>query len=129
MTHWGWKLWKYLKSEKSMDIIDKSCKYLKSEKSMAIIPETPVFPCADDTCLVRVSCKQACDKLIMDKDKLMEAFLQYNACPDCGTANFKEGPSGGMAQNVQCSGCGHYFNFALPLFIQRIHIDSNGRFQ
>jgi DNA-directed RNA polymerase subunit RPC12/RpoP len=111
--HWAWKLWKYL----------------KNEKSEIVIPESYKFPCADDNCLVRAACTKACEKLIMDDDKLKDAFLEYNACPDCGSQNFKEGPSGGMATNVKCAGCGHWFNLALPLFIQRINIDSNGGFR
>lgn len=86
------------------------------------------FPCSDDNCLVRAACTKACDKLEMDDDKLMKLFLEYNACPDCGSTKFKEGPSGGLSQNVQCAGCGHHFNLALPMFIQRIHIGENGVF-
>jgi ribosomal protein S27E len=79
--------------------------------------------------LVQAACTKACDKLEMDDDKLKELFLKYNSCPDCGCETFMEGPSGGMATNVKCNGCGHWFNFGLPLFIQRIHIDkSTGRF-
>ena len=87
------------------------------------------FPCSSDKCLVRAACTQACDKLIMDDDKLMEAFLKYNCCSDCGSPTFSEGPSGGMSTNVRCNGCGHHFNFALPISIERIHIDSNGVFR
>jgi ribosomal protein S27E len=87
------------------------------------------FPCRESDCLVQAACTKACDKLEMDDDKLKELFLKYNACPDCGCETFMEGPSGGMATNVKCNGCGHWFNFGLPLFIQRIHIDkSTGRF-
>lgn len=87
------------------------------------------FPCSDDNCLVRMSCTQACDKLIMDDHKLMKAFLKYNCCSDCGSSEFSEGPSAGMSTNVRCAGCGHWFNFALPVAIERIHIDSNGVFR
>lgn len=87
------------------------------------------FPCSSDECIVRAACTKACDKLIMDDNKLKEAFLATNSCPDCGSESFREGPSGGLATNVKCNGCGHWFNFGLPLFIQRIHIDkSTGRF-
>ena len=86
------------------------------------------FPCTDDSCLVRVACTKPCNKIEMDDEKVMKIFLKYNCCPDCGTAKFKEGPSGGMATNVKCCGCGHWFNLGLPLFIQRIHIN-NGTFQ
>ena len=87
------------------------------------------FPCSDKTCLVRVSCRQACDKIEMNDDKLKDLFLKYNACPDCGSESFMEGPSGGMATNVKCNGCGHWFNWALRVFIERIHISSDGAFQ
>lgn len=103
--------------------------WLKSFRKNLVPPKKDKFPCSDDNCLVRMSCRQACDKIIMDKDKLRKAFLKYEACPDCGSENFMEGPSGGMSQNVKCGGCGHWFNLALPLFIERIHINTNGRFR
>ena len=86
------------------------------------------FPCKEDICLVRAACTKACEKIEMDDKKVMKLFLKYNVCPDCGSENFKEGPSGGGATNVKCSGCGHWFNLGLPLFIQRIHIGEGGRF-
>ncbi|HUU87780.1 MAG TPA: hypothetical protein VMX17_08515 [Candidatus Glassbacteria bacterium] len=85
-------------------------------------------PCSSDSCLVRAACTQACEKIIMDDKTLMEEFLKYNSCADCGCESFREGPCGGAAQNVKCNGCGHWFNFGLPLFIQRIHISEDGRF-
>jgi len=85
------------------------------------------FPCSSDNCLVRAACTKPCEKIEMDDEKVKELFLKYNACPDCGTDSFMEGPSGGMATNVKCNGCGHWFNLGLPLFIQRIHI-SEGKF-
>ena len=119
----NWKFWESLGKH-----VEKIRKISKSEESMTI-DNTKPFPCASDDCLVRMmECRQACDKIIIDGDKLKEAFLQYNACPDCGSEKFREGPSGGMSQNVKCSGCGHWFNVALPLFIERIHIDDKGRF-
>ncbi|MCK5613097.1 hypothetical protein KAR91_65090 [Candidatus Pacearchaeota archaeon] len=112
----NWKFW------------EKTKKIIKDEKSMEIKTKY-VFPCADDNCLVRVACTKACDKLIMNEDELRKAFLDYNVCPDCGSGKFMEGPSGGMSQNVKCVGCGHWYNLALPLFIERIHIDKqSGRF-
>jgi hypothetical protein len=101
---------------------------ITDEKSMEIGSKYYKFPCSDDNCLVRVSCRQACDKLIMNQDQLMEAFLQHNCCPDCGSIKFMEGASGGMSQNAKCGGCGHWYNLALPLFIERIHIGNDGRF-
>jgi len=85
------------------------------------------FPCSSDNCLVRAACTRPCDKLVMDDEGVKELFLKYNACPDCGSEAFYEGPSGGMATNVQCQGCGHWYNMGLPMFIQRIHV-SDGRF-
>ena len=87
--------------------------------------EKELFPCKN--CLVNQCCNKACDKLIMDDDELMKEFLKYNKCPDCGSDRFMEGPSGGAAVNVKCSGCGHWFNFGLPLFIQRIHVKDSGK--
>jgi len=77
------------------------------------------FPCKN--CIIYPSgCTELCDKVEMDNKKLMELFLKYNACPDCGSESFHEGPSGGMSQNVTCAGCKHRFNLALPVFIERI---------
>ena len=92
-------------------------KFWKKEKQ-----EEQKFPCASDNCLIRMTCSKPCEKIEMDDDKLMDLFMKYNACPDCGCENFAEGPSGGAATNVKCNGCGHYYNFALPVFIQRIHV-------
>jgi hypothetical protein len=101
----------------------------RDEKNMVIEKKNDYeFPCTSDKCLVRAACTKACEKIEMEDDKLMKLFLRYNACPDCGSESFKEGPSGGAAQNVKCNGCGHWFNFGLPLFIQRIHVGEGGRF-
>lgn len=88
------------------------------------------FPCSSDECLIRMSkCRQACDKIETDNEKVMELFMKYDKCPDCGSTKFMEGPSGGMCTNVKCSWCGHWFNMGLPMFIERIHFDkSTGRF-
>ena len=82
-----------------------------------------LFPCSSNNCLVRMACTQACEKIIMDEDELLEAFLKHKRCSDCGSKSFYEGPSGGLATNVRCAGCKHWFNFAIPLFIQRIHMN------
>ena len=85
------------------------------------------FPCVE--CLVGMTCTQACNKIEMDNHKLKELFLEYNACPDCGCPTFREGPTGGGSVNVKCNRCGHWFNFGLPLFIERIHINKDtGKF-
>ena len=115
----NWKFWKRFLSkpiEEAKQIVEKVSP-----------PEEYVFPCSSDHCLVRMACTKPCEKIEMDDDKVKELFLKYNACPDCGSESFMEGPSGGMATNVKCNGCGHWFNLGLPLFIQRIHI-SSGRF-
>jgi len=80
------------------------------------------FPCQN--CLVRASCdfSKPCDKLEMNKEKLLQLFLKNSCCPDCGSKTFHEGPAGGASVNVQCSECGHWFNMALPLFVDRIHL-------
>ena len=101
---------------------------VENEKSMPVFKAKYEFPCSSDKCLVRAACTQACDKIEMDKDKLKDLFEKHECCPDCGGESFMEGPSGGMSQNVKCGGCGHWFNLALPLFIERIHINSDGRF-
>lgn len=116
----NWKFWerwtKIEINEKDIEVVAKP------------IYNSSNFPCSSSECLVRAACTKACDKIEMDDDKLKELFLKYNACPDCGSETFMEGPSGGMATNVKCNGCGHWFNLGLPLFIQRIHIDSDGTF-
>ena len=100
----NWKFWEKVKQVKNI-----------------IVKEKYKFPCID--CVVRPICDftKPCDRLEMDDDKVMKLFLKYNCCPDCGSETFHEGPSGGMATNVECGGCGHWYNMALPIFIQRIH--------
>ena len=104
----------------------KSKKMLKTEKGM-VIAEKYQFPCSSDNCLVRAACTKPCEKLVMDDEGIRELFNEHKACPDCGSSQFYEGPSGGMTTNMKCAGCGHWFNVGLPLFVQRIHI-SEGRF-
>ena len=119
----NWKFWEsWTKKE---DPIPEGMERIKTESHGTF--DAFKFPCSSDNCLVRAACTKACEKLEMDDDRVMELFMKYNACPDCGSENFMEGPSGGMATNVKCRGCGHWFNLGLPLFIQRIHI-SDGRF-
>jgi DNA-directed RNA polymerase subunit RPC12/RpoP len=55
-----------------------------------------------------------------DEDKLLNFFLKYKRCPDCGSKEFYEGPSGGMSTNIRCGGCKHRFNMALPICVERI---------
>ena len=111
-----WKIW-----EKAKQIIQNNTSLEIAEKYK--------FPCSDNECLVRVACTKACDKIEMDEGKLMALFMEHNGCPDCGSGKFMEGPSGGMSTNVKCAGCGHWFNLALPISIERIHISPDGRFR
>lgn len=90
--------------------------------------ESLYYPCSDKNCLVRTSCTKGCDQLIYKRDDLRSFFIKYGVCPDCGSEKFYGGPSGGMAQNVKCAGCGHYFNFALPVFVERINVGQNNEF-
>jgi len=80
------------------------------------------FPCIN--CFVRPICNlsKSCDKLELNENKLKDLFSKYKCCVDCGSKKFIEGPSGGMITNFKCAGCGHWFNMALPLFIQRIRM-------
>jgi hypothetical protein len=113
-----WNFWKWLKEQFIV---------IENEKSINIFKAEYIFPCVDDNCLVRVACTKPCEKIEMDEDKLMTLFLEHNCCPDCGSENFTEGPSGGMSTNVRCEGCKHWFNMSLPISIERIHV-SDGRF-
>jgi hypothetical protein len=104
--------WKFWKSNRVKNIVEKVLKNNMEDK----------FPCRSDNCLVRAACTKPCDKLMMDP-KLLRDFVEENkCCPDCGSQEFYEGPCGGLSQNVKCAGCGHWFNFALPVFVERIHI-------
>ena len=49
------------------------------------------------------------EKLTAEEDKK----LKSGVCPKCGAKKFAEGPSGGMAANIACSG-GHRFWFEPP---------------
>jgi len=93
----------------------------KSEKKLHRILSIKkvIFPCKD--CLVLpAGCSVLCDKVEMDNKKVMKLFLKHECCIDCGSTHLLEGPSGGMSQNIKCANCGHRFNLALPVFIERI---------
>ncbi len=94
-------------------------KFLKRE-------EKNLFPCKE--CLVRATCKQACDKIEMDDNKVADIAYKHGKCPDCGSEDFREGPSGGISTNIMCASCNHWFN-TTPVVRQfeRIHI-RDGRF-
>jgi len=121
---WKLKDWKIIKK-----MLFRQSKGLETPGLQEPINKLSKFPCSDKECLVRSACSQACEKIEMDDGELMKLFLKYNACPDCGSEKFMEGPAGGAAQNVKCGGCGHWFNLGLPLFIERIHISNNGAFE
>lgn len=78
------------------------------------------FPCNDCLILATGKCRQICDKVEKDNDKVKTLFEELLVCIDCGSKDMLEGPSGGLAQNVKCAKCGHEFNFGPPLFIHRI---------
>lgn len=82
---------------------------------------TITFPCSSDNCLVRAACTKPCEKIVWDEKQLWELIQTYRRCPDCGSEHIVEGPSGGASTNVKCTGCGHYFNLGIPLFVERIH--------
>jgi hypothetical protein len=110
------KYWKYKLSKELRQEEEREFSYMKVEL------DKYKFPCQD--CLVKASCtfSKPCDQLEMDDEKVKDLFLKYNCCPDCGSERFHEGPSGGAATNVECGGCGHWYNMGLPMFIQRIHL-------
>ena len=39
-----------------------------------------------------------------------QVFPDNENCPDCGGFIFRPGPRGGIAQNIECVGCGSRFN-------------------
>jgi len=48
-------------------------------------------------------------------DRIKE-FLNGNGhkklrCPNCGGADWYEGPSGGISTNIMCRDCGHWYNY------------------
>lgn len=55
--------------------------------------------------------------------RLRNAFNRQH-CPDCGSREFLDGPSGGMSQNIECAECHSRFNIAVfsgtVLFAERI---------
>jgi ribosomal protein S27AE len=50
--------------------------------------------------------------------------LSNDQCPDCGAVGFRDGPRGGLSQNIFCTSCGNGFNVAptrrYVWFVQRI---------
>ncbi len=45
-------------------------------------------------------------------------------CPNCGSNQWYEGPSGGMSTNIKCGGCGIWFN-STPFGLDYIGIKEN----
>ena len=43
-----------------------------------------------------------------------------NGCPDCGSNDFLEGPSGGLSINIKCAKCDHKFNDMWVFGVERI---------
>lgn len=110
----NWKFWEWFKVDKESGEITVSIddSFNGYEK----------FPCKSDNCLVRAACTKPCDKLITDRKDLRDFFEKYRCCPDCASESFHEGPCGGLSQNIKCADCGHWFNLALPVFVERIHM-------
>lgn len=56
--------------------------------------------------------------------------LELRTCPDCGGIDFRPGPRGGAAQNIECRGCGARFNVTVYgsqlIFAQRIESEADG---
>lgn len=55
----------------------------------------------------------------------VRAAIEQGKCPDCGSLDFYEGPSGGLCVNYQCAGCGSRFNIGCAfdgtlLLVERI---------
>jgi hypothetical protein len=44
------------------------------------------------------------------KTKKQVEVEEQGVCPNCGSTQWYEGPSGGMAVNIKCAGCGLWFN-------------------
>jgi hypothetical protein len=82
------------------------------------------FPCEDCIVLAVGNCRELCDKVEMDNERVKTLFEIHMVCIDCGCKTLLEGPCGGLAQNVMCSNCGHKFNFGPPLFIHRIGVNN-----
>lgn len=50
----------------------------------------------------------------------LEYLNETCKCPDCDSPNFIIGPSGGMAVNIECAGCGNFFWFGPPFTPERL---------
>lgn len=55
--------------------------------------------------------------------KDLEYLNETCKCPDCDSPDFSIGPSGGMAVNIRCGGCGAKYWFAPPFAPYRIDND------
>lgn len=92
-------------------------------KYKTVTAPKPVYPCKE--CFLVLSgagCTDVCDKIEMDKNKLLEHVSLHLNCPDCGHDKHYRGPSGGMSVNIQCCSCKHWFNNSLPLAYERIRL-------
>jgi hypothetical protein len=56
--------------------------------------------------------------------------LARGACPDCKGKDFRFGPRGGLAQNIECRNCLHRFNVTVfngeLIFAERIESEAEG---
>lgn len=62
-------------------------------------------------------------------DKIHDCLAVWQ-CPDCGGGDFRNGPRGGLAQNVECRRCKGRFNVTWYggelVFAERIPKESEG---
>ena len=54
-----------------------------------------------------------------DEQWVSYSLLKNGKCPDCGSVEFFEGPSGGICTNILCAVCGSRFNVSM-FFAERI---------
>lgn len=85
--------------------IERLCLKLKGE----VKRDLEVSPLAVDTLIDAMlkMCQQQRWLLL-----ILEASGEDLRCPDCGSAEFKRGPRGGLAANIKCAGCGKVWWYA-----------------
>lgn len=49
----------------------------------------------------------------LTNEQKMKAKFEEGQCPDCGSTEFYEGPSGGLCINYECANCGSRFNVGM----------------
>ena len=61
-----------------------------------------------------------------EAEHLQKMVGKKGICPDCKSKEFLAGPRGGMAQNIECKGCGSRFNVS-PFGVDRIGHRDDGK--